>query len=157
MGRPLPSKILPSISLDTGSLTVSPVNLTRVFPTSRPVVPSKTCTTATPPPISRTWPLLSSPLGVLIRASSPYPTPRTDSTKSSGPEISLIVVYSRPASATDYFPPIALNICVQRIAGQPVDSWKVASRCQVCIERPEDLCNSQRILSDRFGEIPAGR
>src|SRR6266566_1581209 len=109
MGRPLPSKILPSISLDTGSLTVSPVNRTRVFPTSRPVVPSNTCTTATPPPISRTWPLLSSPLGVLIRASSPYPTPRTDSTKRSGPEISLIVVYSKPASDIDYFPPIDLN------------------------------------------------
>src|SRR5438445_12524116 len=109
MGRPLPSKILPSISLDTGSLTVSPVNLTRVFPTSRPVVPSKACTTATPPPISRTWPLLSSPLGVLIRPSPPYPTPRTDATKGSGPQLSFIVVYSRPTSHIDYFPPTDLN------------------------------------------------
>src|SRR5439155_3564858 len=70
---------------------------------SNPLVPSKTWTTATPPPTSRTWPLRSSPLGVLIFASSPYPTPRTDSTKIKGPDISRTVLYSRPASETILF------------------------------------------------------
>src|SRR2546427_1542460 len=98
VGRPLPSKILPSMSCDTGSLTVSPVKRTVVAETSSPDVPSKIWTTATPPPTSRTCPRLSSPLGVLILASSPYPTPLTASTNISGPEISLIVLYSNPAS-----------------------------------------------------------
>src|SRR6266540_3953208 len=103
VGRPLPSKILPSISCETGSLTVSPVNRTVVAETSSPDVPSKIWTTATPPPTSRTWPLRSSPLGVLILASSPYPTPLTCSTKMRGPDISRTVLYSRPASETILF------------------------------------------------------
>src|SRR5207249_2135728 len=103
VGRPLPSNIRPSMSCETGSLTVSPVKRMLVDAMSSPLVPSKTWTTATPPPTSRTWPLRSSPLGVLIFASSPYPTPRTDSTKISGPDISLTVLYSRPASETILF------------------------------------------------------
>src|SRR5437660_5930523 len=103
VGRPLPSKILPSMSWETGSLTVSPVKRMLVDAISSPLVPSKTWTTATPPPTSRTWPLRSSPLGVLIFASSPYPTPRTDSTKIKGPDISRTVLYSRPASETILF------------------------------------------------------
>src|SRR6266568_295759 len=100
VGRPLPSKIRPSMSCETGSLTVSPVKRTLVAETSSPDVPSNIWTTATPPPTSRTCPLLSSPLGVLILASSPYPTPLTCSTKMSGPDISRTVLYSRPASDT---------------------------------------------------------
>src|SRR3989441_2872711 len=103
VGRPLPSQILPSMSCETGSLTVSPVKRTLVAETSSPDVPSKIWTTATPPPTSRTWPLRSSPLGVLILASSPYPTPRTCSTKIRGPDISRTVLYSRPASETILF------------------------------------------------------
>src|SRR5436309_15678008 len=103
VGRPLPSKILPSISCETGSLTAAPVNRTGGAETSSPDVPSKIWTTATPPPTSRTCPLRSSPLGVLILASSPYPTPRTDSTKIRGPDISRTVLYSRPASETILF------------------------------------------------------
>src|SRR5438094_1085715 len=103
VGRPLPSKIRPSMSCETGSLTVSSVKRMLVDTISSPLVPSKTWTTATPPPTSRTWPLRSSPLGVLIFASSPYPTPRTDSTKISGPDISRTVLYSRPASETILF------------------------------------------------------
>src|SRR5947208_4808099 len=103
VGRPLPSKILPSMSWETGSLTVSPVKRMLVDAISSPLVPSKTWTTATPPPTSSTWPLRSSPLGVLIFASSPYPTPRTDSTKIRGPDISRTVLYSRPASETILF------------------------------------------------------
>src|SRR6266705_892233 len=103
VGRPLPSKIRPSMSCETGSLTVSPVKRTLVAETSSPDVPSKLWTTATPPPTSRTCPLLSSPLGVLILASSPYPTPLTCSTKMSGPDISRTVLYSRPASETILF------------------------------------------------------
>src|SRR3989442_8618108 len=103
VGRPLPSKILPSMSCETGSLTVSPVKRTVVAETSSPDVPSNIWTTATPPPTSRTCPLRSSPLGVLILASSPYPTPLTDSTKMSGPDISRTVLYSRPASETILF------------------------------------------------------
>src|SRR5438094_189109 len=103
VGRPLPSKILPSMSCETGSLTVSPVKRMLVEAISSPLVPSNTWTTATPPPTSRTCPLRSSPLGVLIFASSPYPTPRTDSTKIRGPDISRTVLYSRPASETILF------------------------------------------------------
>src|SRR6266699_2826465 len=103
VGRPLPSKMRPSMSCETGSLTVSPVKRTLVAETSSPDVPSKIWTTATPPPTSRTCPLLSSPLGVLILASSPYPTPLTCSTKMSGPDISRTVLYSRPASDTILF------------------------------------------------------
>src|SRR2546425_11190764 len=103
VGRPLPSKILPSMSCETGSLTVSPVKRTVVAETSSPDVPSKIWTTATPPPTSSTCPLRSSPLGVLILASSPYPTPLTCSTKMRGPDISLTVLYSRPASETILF------------------------------------------------------
>src|SRR5712691_4378413 len=103
VGRPLPSNIRPSMSCETGSLTVSPVKRTVVAETSSPDVPSKIWTTATPPPTSRTCPLRSSPLGVLILASSPYPTPLTDSTKMSGPDIYRTVLYSRPASDTILF------------------------------------------------------
>src|SRR3989442_14312219 len=103
VGRPLPSKILPSMSCETGSLTVSPVKRTVVAETSSPDVPSKIWTTATPPPTSSTCPLRSSPLGVLILASSPYPTPLTDSTKIRGPDISRTFLYSRPASETILF------------------------------------------------------
>src|SRR3989475_10263206 len=103
VGRPLPSKILPSMSCETGSLTVSPVKRMLVDAISSPLVPSKTWTSATPPPTSRTCPLRSSPLGVLILASSPYPTPRTDSTKIRGPDISRTVLYSRPARETILF------------------------------------------------------
>src|SRR5437660_8266012 len=103
VGRPLPSKIRPSMSCETGSLTVSPVKRTVVAETSSPDVPSNIWTTATPPPTSRTCPLRSSPLGVLILASSPYPTPLTDSTKMRGPDISRTVLYSRPASETILF------------------------------------------------------
>src|SRR5216117_2402298 len=103
VGRPLQSNIRPSMSCETGSLTVSPVKRMLVDAISSLLVPSKTWTTATPPPTSRTWPLRSSPLGVLIFASSPYPTPRTDSTKISGPDISRTVLYSRPASETILF------------------------------------------------------
>src|SRR3989442_5128943 len=103
VGRPLPSKILPSMSCETGSLTVSPVKRTVVAETSSPDVPSKIWTTATPPPTSSTCPLRSSPLGVLILASSPYPTPLTCSTKMRGPDISRTVLYSRPASETILF------------------------------------------------------
>src|SRR2546430_3462973 len=91
------------VNKKTGSLTVSPVKRTVVAETSSPDVPSNIWTTATPPPTSRTWPLRSSPLGVLILASSPYPTPRTDSTKIRGPDISRTVLYSRPASDTILF------------------------------------------------------
>src|SRR2546426_4668675 len=91
------------MSCETGSLTVSPVKRTVVAETSSPDVPSKIWTTATPPPTSRTCPLRSSPLGVLILASSPYPTPLTDSTKMRGPDISRTVLYSRPASDTILF------------------------------------------------------
>src|SRR5438094_145375 len=103
VGRPLSSKILPSMSWETGSLTVSPVKRMLVDAISSPLVPSNTWTTATPPPTSRTWPLRSSPLGVLIFANSPYPTPRTDSTNIRGPDISRTVLYSRPASETILF------------------------------------------------------
>src|SRR5437879_3410289 len=103
VGRPLPSKIRPSMSCETGSLTVSPVKRTVVAETSSPDVPSKIWTTATPPPTSSTCPLRSSPLGVLILASSPYPTPLTCSTKMRGPDISRTVLYSRPASETILF------------------------------------------------------
>src|SRR5208282_153035 len=103
IGRPLPSRILPRRSLETGSLTVSSRNLTLVVETSKPDVPSKTCTTARSDRASRTCPLLSSPVGVRIRTSSPYPTFRTFCTNNSGPEIWLTVEYSR--TTTDIYAP----------------------------------------------------
>jgi hypothetical protein len=48
MGLPDPLKIRPSMSSDTGIVKTSPVNSTRVFLLSIPLVPSKTCSEKKP-------------------------------------------------------------------------------------------------------------
>ena len=92
-GSPEPERILPNRSFDTGSLIVSPVNLT---PQSlfRPPVPSKTWTTTISSEVSSTCPLLVVPSASVILTSSLYPTGSVFSTKISGPDISLMVLYS---------------------------------------------------------------
>lgn len=92
MGVPEPSSILPRMSVVTGILSVSPVNLTVVFLVSSPVVPSNTCTMALPFPISRTVPFLFSPSGVSMLTSSLNPTPSTFWTMSRGPVTSVTVL-----------------------------------------------------------------
>mmetsp|Transcript_9609 Transcript_9609/g.40777 ORF Transcript_9609/g.40777 Transcript_9609/m.40777 type:complete len:240 (-) Transcript_9609:248-967(-) len=54
MGWPEPLKMRPSMSSETGVLSTSPVNSSRVFRPSTPEVPSNTCTTARSPSTSRT-------------------------------------------------------------------------------------------------------
>lgn len=93
MGVPEPSRVLPSMSVVTGILSVSPVNRAVVFLVSSPDVPSKTWTMAFPPPTSRTVPFLFSPSGVVMLTSSLNPTFSTFCIMMSGPVTSMTVLY----------------------------------------------------------------
>src|SRR3989304_3312576 len=122
IGFPLPSSILPNRSLETANLTVSPMKRTLVEETSRPEVPSKTCTTAKSLRTSNTCPLLSSPAGVRIRTSSPNPTPFTFWTQSRGPEISLTVEYSLTTTDTLLPPLMSLDgWLLKKFSGQGLE------------------------------------
>lgn len=63
IGNPDPLKIRPSMSSETGSFMLEPVNSTWVALTSMPDVPSKTWTIAFRPETSRTWPPRTVPSG----------------------------------------------------------------------------------------------
>ena len=93
MGSPAPLIILPSISFDRLILIVSPKNLTPDC-LSIPEVPSKICTTTISWDVSRTCPLFVVPSGRETCTSSPYETGSVFSTKTKGPDISFIVLYS---------------------------------------------------------------
>ena len=95
IGFPLPLKMRPSMSLDTGVFRISPVNVHDVCLLSIPLVPSKTWTTAFSPSTSRTWPLRMVPspsLRLTISANFGFFT-RSRTTK--GPLTPLTVLYSR--------------------------------------------------------------
>ena len=93
-GRPIPSKTLPSISSLTPSSMLLPKNLALAVEICNPEDPSKSCTSALSPLISRTLPFLLSPSDCSISTSSSYLTPSTPSTSIRGPTTSLIVLYS---------------------------------------------------------------
>mmetsp|Transcript_17838 Transcript_17838/g.53744 ORF Transcript_17838/g.53744 Transcript_17838/m.53744 type:complete len:203 (+) Transcript_17838:5043-5651(+) len=61
IGFPLPLKMRPIMSSDTGVFNTSPVNSREVALVSMPVVPSNTCTTALVPSTSSTCPRRISP------------------------------------------------------------------------------------------------
>ncbi len=90
-GSKLPLKTLPMSSGDMGILRVSPVNLT-VTLRSMPLVSPKHWTMAQSLETSRTEPVTSSPVGLLIRTSSSKDTPLMPSTMRMGPRISLVVL-----------------------------------------------------------------
>ena len=72
MGCPLPLKMRPSMSSETGVLSTSPVNSNFVFLPSTPEVPSKTWTTARSPSTSRTCPRRMLPSPSLMLTISAY-------------------------------------------------------------------------------------
>lgn len=61
IGTPDPLKARPSISSDIGIVITSPVNSQCVYRLSIPLVPSKICTTAFLPQISKTYPFRTEP------------------------------------------------------------------------------------------------
>lgn len=92
IGSPFPENTLPSMSLLRAIFMVSPRNLMLVFSlTSRPLVPSNTCTTAMFSVISRTCPVRSVPSGPVIFTISAKPTSLVFSTKTNGPCMSVAV------------------------------------------------------------------
>ena len=96
IGLPRPSNTLPNNWSVTGISIVLPKNRVFVSETDSPVVPSKTWTTAVPPPISRTRPKRFAPAGVVISTSSSNAELVTPLITNNGPLISEILVYSKP-------------------------------------------------------------
>ena len=94
LGLPIPSNTLPSISSLTASSMLFPRKRAFAVDIFSPDEPSKSCTKALSPLISRTFPLRRSPLSCSISTSSSYLTPSTPSTSIKGPTTSLIVLYS---------------------------------------------------------------
>lgn len=78
-------KILPSISSETGSFMLEPVNSMCVSLTSIPLVPSNTWTTALDPDTSSTWPPRREPSGKVRETISLYEGNLTLSSTTRGP------------------------------------------------------------------------
>ena len=62
-----------------------------------------------------------------------------------------------PFASNFFWIPGFEGVEVERVACQPVDSWEVASLGKFGIEGPEDLDDTECVLSNRFGKIPARR
>ena len=94
IGLPIPLKIRPTISSDTGNSSGRPVKRTLAFSRLIPLEPSNSCTIALSSCTSKTCPWRLVPSWSWISTSSLKCTPSTCSTIIKGPTTSLTVRYS---------------------------------------------------------------
>src|SRR3972149_4861607 len=110
IGSPKPFRTLPKSSFETPILAVSPVGSTLEASESMPGVPCNTCTMAVAPMSWSICPVRFSPSASSTTHISPRLPPESFSTKMSGPDMELMVRYSRfMRSIVNFGPPTEIE------------------------------------------------